>query len=190
MARRHERVEHAILTLVLRHGDHQGYSNTLGGLAAILRDTFSDIDNREVVDALKRLMPKYLMLCKWSEAQHQFVKYPDQTPDDDQFFYRGDFSMRRTPNTDPRVQILQDRIDMPSNQPRRRIETQQETEAHEVSAKPTPNPPSAFVSYAWDDDAHHAWVKQISSRLRSDGVNVTLDQWHLAPGDRLPVFME
>src|SRR5262249_22467803 len=27
-------------------------------------------------------------------------------------------------------------------------------------------------------------------RLRSDGVDVTLDQWHLVPGDQLPEFME
>lgn len=50
--------------------------------------------------------------------------------------------------------------------------------------------PSAFISYAWDDDAHQEWVKEFATRLRSDGVNVTLDQWHLAPGDQLPAFME
>ena len=37
MAQRYQHVEHAILTLVLEYGDHQGYANTLGGLANILR---------------------------------------------------------------------------------------------------------------------------------------------------------
>jgi hypothetical protein len=50
--------------------------------------------------------------------------------------------------------------------------------------------PSAFISYAWDDESHKEWVKEFAVRLRSDGVNVTLDQWHLAPGDQLPAFME
>lgn len=50
--------------------------------------------------------------------------------------------------------------------------------------------PSAFVSYAWDDDTHQQWVKEFARRLRGDGVDVTLDQWHSAPGDQLPAFME
>jgi len=52
------------------------------------------------------------------------------------------------------------------------------------------NPPSAFVSYAWHDDEHKALVKQISARLREDGIDVTLDQWHAVHGDQLPEFME
>ena len=57
--RRHQQLEYAILTLILRHSDPQGYGNTLGGLASILRQTFPDIDNRELVDTLKRLRPQY-----------------------------------------------------------------------------------------------------------------------------------
>jgi hypothetical protein len=47
-----------------------------------------------------------------------------------------------------------------------------------------------FVSYSWDNDEHKKWVAQLATRLRSDGVNVILDQWHLVPGDQLPLFME
>jgi TIR domain len=50
--------------------------------------------------------------------------------------------------------------------------------------------PKAFVSYSWDDDDHRLWVRELSTRLRSDGIEVTLDQWHTAPGDQLPEFME
>jgi hypothetical protein len=51
-------------------------------------------------------------------------------------------------------------------------------------------PPTAFISYSWDDEGHKSWVKKLAARLRGDGVDVTLDQWELQPGDRLPAFME
>ncbi len=50
--------------------------------------------------------------------------------------------------------------------------------------------PKAFISYSWDNEEHKVWVKALSERLRSDGVDVTLDQWHVVPGDQLPEFME
>lgn len=50
--------------------------------------------------------------------------------------------------------------------------------------------PSAFVSYSWENNDHKEWVKALGARLRGDGVDVTLDQWHLVPGDQLPKFME
>ena len=50
--------------------------------------------------------------------------------------------------------------------------------------------PKAFISYSWDDDAHSQWVKDFATRLRGDGVDVTLDRWHAVPGDQLPAFME
>src|SRR5258706_13883888 len=46
------------------------------------------------------------------------------------------------------------------------------------------------ISYSWDDEAHKAWVKSLATRLRGDGINVVLDQWHADLGDRLPTFME
>ena len=50
--------------------------------------------------------------------------------------------------------------------------------------------PSAFLSYSWDDDEHREWVKQFATRLTADGVAVTLDRWHAAPGGQIPAFME
>lgn len=50
--------------------------------------------------------------------------------------------------------------------------------------------PTAFISYSWDHEAHKRWVRDLAARLRGDGVDVTLDQWQLQPGDRLPAFME
>ena len=51
-------------------------------------------------------------------------------------------------------------------------------------------PPRAFISYAWESEDHRLWVRSLAARLRTDGVDVTLDQWHLRPGDLLPRFME
>src|SRR4051795_3830890 len=50
--------------------------------------------------------------------------------------------------------------------------------------------PKVFISYSWDDDAHKTWVRDLAARLRQDGIETLLDQWHLVPGDQLPVFME
>lgn len=51
-------------------------------------------------------------------------------------------------------------------------------------------PPTAFVSYSWDDDDHKGWVRDLAARLRHDGVDVRLDQWETVPGDQLPAYME
>lgn len=50
--------------------------------------------------------------------------------------------------------------------------------------------PTAFISYARESDEHKAWVIELGTRLRSDGIDLTLDEWHLRPGDELPRFME
>ena len=49
---------------------------------------------------------------------------------------------------------------------------------------------TAFVSYSWDDNQHREWVAKLARKLREDGVESILDQWHTVPGDQLPVFME
>jgi glutamate synthase (NADPH/NADH) small chain len=36
------------------------------------------------------------------------------------------------------------------------------------------DPPKAFISYSWDSPEHKAWTKALATRLRSDGVDVTL----------------
>ena len=50
--------------------------------------------------------------------------------------------------------------------------------------------PSCFISYAWEDDAHKAWVRTLAAKLRLNGVDAHLDQFELAPGADLPHFME
>jgi hypothetical protein len=52
------------------------------------------------------------------------------------------------------------------------------------------NVPKAFVSYSWEGEDHKKWVREFATRLRTDYVETTLDQWHAIPGDQLPLFME
>lgn len=47
-----------------------------------------------------------------------------------------------------------------------------------------------FISYAWEDEDHRAWVRQLADRLLQNGIEATLDQYDLELGDRLPQFME
>jgi hypothetical protein len=49
---------------------------------------------------------------------------------------------------------------------------------------------TAFISYSWDSEQHREWVLALATRLRGDGVETVLDQWHVVPGDQLPAFME
>lgn len=50
--------------------------------------------------------------------------------------------------------------------------------------------PRVFVSYSHDSDEHRGWVLQLATRLRSDGVDVILDQWDMNLGRNLTHFME
>ncbi|HQZ42300.1 MAG TPA: toll/interleukin-1 receptor domain-containing protein [Flavobacteriales bacterium] len=54
----------------------------------------------------------------------------------------------------------------------------------------TITPPIVFISYSHDDDAHRNWVLQLSTRLRSNGVDALLDQFNLTLGSDLATFME
>jgi hypothetical protein len=54
----------------------------------------------------------------------------------------------------------------------------------------TTSHPRAFISYSWDTTAHSEWVRILATRLRADGVDVSIDQWSAIPGDQLPLFME
>lgn len=51
-------------------------------------------------------------------------------------------------------------------------------------------PPKVFVSYSWDPTEHSAWVLRLATRLRADGIDVTLDQWDVKLGDDVAYFME
>ncbi|MDE0112340.1 MAG: toll/interleukin-1 receptor domain-containing protein [Albidovulum sp.] len=50
--------------------------------------------------------------------------------------------------------------------------------------------PSVFVSYSRDSEDHKAWVLQLATRLRHNGVGTKLDRWNLDPGQDVAAFIE
>lgn len=50
--------------------------------------------------------------------------------------------------------------------------------------------PRVFLSYSWDSDEHEAWVKNLTTSLRRDGIEILSDQFHLHPGMEKQYFME
>lgn len=51
-------------------------------------------------------------------------------------------------------------------------------------------PPKVFISYSHDADDHKAWVLKLATDLRNNGVDATLDQWDLSPGQDIASFMQ
>jgi len=47
-----------------------------------------------------------------------------------------------------------------------------------------------FVSYSHDSEAHKTWVRSLATDLRGAGVDATLDQWDLKPGQDMSMFMQ
>lgn len=50
--------------------------------------------------------------------------------------------------------------------------------------------PTAFISYAWENEDIKLWVKSLATRLRENGIDAKLDLWELLPGSQLTHFME
>ncbi|WP_447951159.1 toll/interleukin-1 receptor domain-containing protein [Chryseobacterium koreense] len=47
-----------------------------------------------------------------------------------------------------------------------------------------------FISYAWGSKEHQDWVKDLATRLMSDGIDVTFDRWSVKEGHDINYFME
>ena len=54
----------------------------------------------------------------------------------------------------------------------------------------SPRSPHVFLSYSHESDAQRQWVRRLAEDLTKNGVETTLDQWHLHVGDDVGVFME
>jgi TIR domain-containing protein len=52
------------------------------------------------------------------------------------------------------------------------------------------NAPTVFISYSHDSPDHKSWVLRLATDLRERGVDATLDQWELVPGQDLAAFMQ
>jgi hypothetical protein len=49
--------------------------------------------------------------------------------------------------------------------------------------------PKVFISYSHDDADHKRWVLKLATDLRLNGVDATIDQWDLSPGQDTVSFM-
>ncbi|MGE3598353.1 MAG: toll/interleukin-1 receptor domain-containing protein [Dehalococcoidia bacterium] len=49
--------------------------------------------------------------------------------------------------------------------------------------------PTVFISYSHDSPEHKAWVLKLATDLRSTGIDASLDQWDLVPGQDVVSFM-
>lgn len=54
----------------------------------------------------------------------------------------------------------------------------------------TGGPPKLFISYRWSSPQHEEWVLSLATNLRSNGIEVILDKWHLQEGQDAYAFME
>jgi hypothetical protein len=50
-------------------------------------------------------------------------------------------------------------------------------------------PQRVFISYSGTSDRHNEWVAELSTFLRTNGIDARLDQWHLRKGMDLPQWM-
>ena len=50
--------------------------------------------------------------------------------------------------------------------------------------------PSVFISYSHDSEDHKGWVLRLATHLRERGVDATLNQWELVPGQDVVAFMQ
>jgi|HubBroStandDraft_1064217.scaffolds.fasta_scaffold108860_2 hypothetical protein len=50
--------------------------------------------------------------------------------------------------------------------------------------------PKIFISYSHDSTEHKSWVAKLAADLRSNGVDVIFDQWDLALGQDVSLFMQ
>jgi len=50
--------------------------------------------------------------------------------------------------------------------------------------------PTVFISYSHDSQEHKDWTLKLAKDLQAQGVDVTIDQWSLVPGQDLSLFME
>jgi hypothetical protein len=66
------------------------------------------------------------------------------------------------------------------------------TVRHRIADLPPrePGAPRVFISYSWDSELHKAWVLELAKLLKSHGIDIILDRWHLRPGFDRTYFME
>jgi hypothetical protein len=90
-------IECELLRLVVSATDREGYPIFFtGDLWQRLRVVLQDIDAQEIVDACRRLWPKFLSRCPWNRVNLRFCEYEGEN-EANAFFYGAAFRLRRAP---------------------------------------------------------------------------------------------
>ncbi|BAP55453.1 purine or other phosphorylase family 1 [Thioploca ingrica] len=55
-----------------------------------------------------------------------------------------------------------------------------------MTATPSPR---VFISYSWDSEAHKQRVFELAEKLRDDGIDCELDQYHQSPPEGWALWM-
>jgi hypothetical protein len=108
-------MEYVVLDRALRATDPNGYPIILGDFLLSFKEKLADTEDGEVVDAMKRLCPRFLALRKYDSSLRGFRDYAD---DDHDFFYRGDFRLKSTPFTRSRLEELAAELPLPEPEKR------------------------------------------------------------------------
>jgi hypothetical protein len=89
----------------------------IGNLVQFVVLTVPDCRDTEVVNALKRLHPRYLKLDKWEDVPAQrFRSYDEYAGNDGEFFYRGDIRMELTEHGQPYFEALSNQFLLDANE--------------------------------------------------------------------------
>lgn len=57
-------------------------------------------------------------------------------------------------------------------------------------AGPDTHPPKVLISYSHDSPEHADCVRELSDRLRADGIDCILDQYEVSPPEGWPLWMD
>jgi TIR domain len=175
-----ERIELAISRFVESAGKGQWRSTLIGSLGTAV----GNHNLAELVDALLRLQANgHIRIRKWVETR--FLEYPHPSVDESRFFYQNDFQIKLTAKGRPYFELLASTESL-KRQVTSNVASAQTTEISEG----TDEVPSVFISYSWETEDHKDWVLRLAERLRSQGVTVILDHWHLKIGSDRTHFME
>ena len=175
-----EKIELKIFRYLEKGGKGQWQSIVIGSLVTAV----GNHDLRELVDTLVRLQAqRHIQLRKW--VDNRFLEYQNSGLDDSRFFCQYDFQVRVAPQGRPYFERLVSKESTEDSA----TNSQTSTQAKEPTVE-SDEVPSAFISYSWETEAHKEWVRRLAQRLRSQGVKVILDWWHLKVGGDRTQFME
>jgi len=99
------RLEYAILSRTLQYNPHEGWPTSIPSIRQLLASLIPNYQDVQAVEAIKRLASnESLLVQKWDIGAGRFKGYDEYAGDDVEFFYKGNFRLKRTPNTEVRLE--------------------------------------------------------------------------------------